>query len=196
MQFNRNKKEAYKMKKLKYLLFTILIIALGGCASGAKKEKMAYLSSDKQYSYDSTIKKNVGLSSVSGGEKTNPLWTSEISNEAFTGAVKLSLESQGLLSENGRYKLEVSLLKVDQPAFGLDMTVTTSVKYVLTDSKNNTTLIDATIDAPYTATFSDAFAGMVRLQLANEGSGKKNIQGLLVKLSTLKIDVSEISIAR
>jgi hypothetical protein len=184
------------MTTFRVLTITALIIILGGCASGAKKENMDFLSTEKQYSYDDALKNDVGLSSVSGGEDTNPLWTSEISNEDFTGAVRMSLKSQGLLSPKGRYTLKVNLIKVDQPLFGLDLTVTTHVKYILTDSKNNTVLVDETVDAPYTATFSDSMIAMTRLQLANEGSGKLNIQGLLEKLSALKIDANEISLAK
>ncbi len=62
-------------------------------------------------------------------KKTNPLWTSEISSEAFSGAVRGSLQAQGLLSDDGRYKLVVNMLKVDQPIFGLDFEVTTHVQY-------------------------------------------------------------------
>ena len=36
-----------------------------------------------------------------------------------------------------------------------------------------------TIKSPYTATIGDAFVGMTRLTLANEGSAKENIYKLL-----------------
>ena len=169
------------------------ILYLSGCASGAKMENMIYQGGQKIYSDE--LNESLEVSNVSGGQKTNPAWTSEISSEAFSGAVKKSLLAQGLLSDNGRYKLTVKMLKVDQPIFGLDLEVTTHVQYTLLDSKENLTVFDETIIAPHTATFSDAFAAVKRLRLANEGSGKKNISVFLKKLSELKINKNEISLA-
>lgn len=135
------------------------------------------------------------LSPVTGGEETNSAWTSEISSDAFSCAVKESLLAQGLLSNKGRYKLKLEMLKVDQPMFGFDMEVTTHVQYILTDTSNNSIILNETIVAPHTATFGDAFAGVKKLRLANEGAGKKNIESLLEKLSALKINKNEISLA-
>ena len=88
------------------------------------------------------------------------------------------------------------MVEIDQPSFGFDMTVTTHVRYVLTDTTINSVIYDEIIVAPHTATVGDAFAGVKRLRLANEGSGKKNIEGLLEKLSKLKINKNEISVVQ
>ncbi|KEF31298.1 hypothetical protein D777_01647 [Marinobacter nitratireducens] len=169
------------------------LIYLTGCASGAQMGNMVYNGPVK--TYDTAVKNSVNVTNVSGGEETNPAWTSEISNEAFSGALKQSLRKQGLLSGNGRYKLEALLLEVDQPVFGLDFEVTTHVKYVLTDRDNNgAVVLNETIVAPYTATIGDAFAAIKRLRLANEGSGKANIEGLLEKLSELKIQPGDVTL--
>lgn len=182
------------MNKLKVISLPILVVFLFGCASGAKFENMAYTESTG-LEYDKDLKNDVALSAVEGGEKTNPLWTSEISNEAFKAAVEMSLSSQGLLSENGRYQLKVKLAEVDQPMFGLDLTVTTHVNYILIDSKTDKVIFDDIIVSPYTATIGDAFVAVQRLRLANEGSGKKNIEGLIKKLSSLNVSASEVSLA-
>ena len=146
--------------------------------------------------YDDRLKRNLGVTRVSGGNETNPAWTSEISSEAFLGAVKESLAEQGLLSEDGKYQLEVKMININQPLFGIDMTVTTHVQYSLTDTKSNSIIMDELIVAPHTATMGDAFVGVKRLRLANEGAGKKNIELFLKKLSTLKISPSEISVVK
>jgi len=182
------------MKIIKLSTIAAICVFLFGCASGAKIENMIFQGKIKQY--DANLQSEVEIASVSGGEKTNPAWTSEISNEAFLGAVKESLLKQGLLSESGKYKLQVKMQKVDQPLFGLDMTVTTHVQYVLTDATNSSIIFDEVIIAPYTATVGDAFAGIKRLRLANEGSGKKNIEGLLDKLSELEINPKEVSVVQ
>ncbi|BES70125.1 hypothetical protein RE428_11430 [Marinobacter nanhaiticus D15-8W] len=177
---------------------TIILAALAylsGCASGAKMENMVYDGPLKQY--DTHLADNMGLTKVSGGEETNPAWTSEIDDDAFSGALKESLTAQGLLSDNGRYQLEVVMVEVDQPMFGLDMAVTTHIKYILSDRENgNAVVMDETIAAQYTATLGDAFAAVKRLRLANEGSGKANITALLDKLSALQIDPGEISLTQ
>ena len=182
------------MNKLKLLSLSLAVIFLYGCASGAKFQNTAY-TEPSGLTYDEKLENNIGVFSVDGGEKTNPLWTSEISNEAFKEAVKLSLSNQGLLSENGEYQLKVKLLQVDQLLFGLDLEVTTNVNYVLTDTKTNKVVLNEVIVAPYTATMGDAFVAIKRLRLANEGSGRSNIEGFLKKLSALNISSSEVSLA-
>lgn len=180
------------MKTIKMILILTTAAYLSACASGAKIENMSYQGEVK--SYDGSFKENVGLSGVSGGKKTNPAWTSQISDEAFTGAVKSSLEAQGLLSKDGRYNLAIRMVKVKQPVFGLNFKVETHVQYTLTNSTDNSVVLNETIVAPYTATFNDAFAGVKRLRLANEGSGKKNIEKFLEKLSELKISKNQVSL--
>ena len=181
------------MNKLKIAFLCIYMISLYGCASSAKYENMAYTNSIGS-EYNKNIKKNIEVKKVQGGEETNPLWTSEIDNTAFKKAVELSLSSQGLLSENGRYQLKVILEKIDQPIFGLDMTVTVHVNYILIDSKDNKIIFDSVVVSPYTATFSDSMVGITRLRLANEGAGKSSIHKLLKKLSSLNIKTNEITI--
>ena len=58
-------------------------------------ENMIFLGDKKQYA--SELQSNVGLGNVSGGTKTNPAWTSEIANDAFTDAVKESLKALSLI---------------------------------------------------------------------------------------------------
>lgn len=183
------------MRNTRILVVLAALLYLTGCASSAKMGNMVYEGPAK--TYDTALESNVGVSNVSGGEETNPAWTSEIDNNAFAGALKQSLRKQGLLSGDGRYELEAILLEVDQPMFGLDFEVTTHVKYILTDRDNNgAVVLNETIVAPYTATIGDAFAAIKRLRLANEGSGNANIQSLLETLSELQIQPSDISLSQ
>ena len=183
------------MNYLKIALISLAIITLGGCATGAKLENMTYTDSSYfEKTFDSELKNDVQVSQVTGGEKTNPAWTSEISNDAFKGALKNSLKSQGLYSESGKYALSAQLIRVDQPLFGLDFTVTTNINYKLIDTTSNQVLINETIIAPYTATVGDAFIAIERLRLANEGSGKENIKFLMKKLNDLNISPNAIAI--
>jgi len=182
-----------KIIKLSTVLFACVL--LFGCASGAKIENMTVKPGELSSNYDKALSDGVKISDVSGGKKTNPAWTSEISSEAFSEALRESLVSENIYLSNGRYSLSAELLKVKQPVLGINMKVTTHIRYVLSDSKNNdAVLLDQTLIAPYTATIGDAFVGVQRLRLANEGSAKANIKELLKKLAELNI--SEVSISQ
>jgi hypothetical protein len=178
---------------MRLLLLVGLSGVLFGCASGAKVENMSSI--ETQHQYSAALEGNVEVNDVTGGTETNPLWTSEISNDSFKQAVKESLSSQGLFSQQGNYDLKIQLIEVDQPILGLDFTVTTHIRYVLTDKNTDTVVMDEMIVAPHTATMGDAFVAVKRLRLANEGSAKKNIEALLSKLSELNIKPSTVSLA-
>ncbi len=78
------------------------------CASGARPELMTVYPADKStVSEHSKFYKSISVDSVSGGQETNPLWTSEVSNTAFQKALKDSLRAYGMLSDsdNGKYLL-------------------------------------------------------------------------------------------
>ncbi len=182
------------MSEIRLLLITFLAALLIGCAGGATQEGMVY-QPELAPEFDPGLANAVAIDSVSGGEKTNPLWTSEISNESFAAALKATLDGLGLWSDSGRYQLRIEMQKVDQPAFGFDMTVTTQVNYQLFDSQTNTLIMDKTIIAEFTATVDDAFAGVKRLRLANEGSARKNIEDLINRLSKLNLSDADISLA-
>lgn len=173
---------------LSVLLVGAVISCSAGCATGAKRENMAYepagVASEK---YDARLRDNTSVETVRGGEETNPAWTSEIGDAEFEGALKLSLASAGMLRQGGRYGLNVELLKVEQPLFGFSTTVTTHIHYRLMDSHSRKLVYDQTLVTPYTATMSDSFFGIRRLRLANEGSAKENIKALISALEQLDL---------
>lgn len=182
------------MKALKQFFVLALSAYLFGCASPATMDNMVYRGEQKNYSPD--IKNNIVIGQVSGGKNTNPAWMSEIGNNEFQSALKESLILQGLYSDNGKYQLEVQMVKVDKPLLGFDLEVTSTIRYILSDKASKITVLDETVTASYTATVSDAFVAVKRLRLANEGSARNNIEGLLQKLSQLNIDPSAISLAK
>jgi hypothetical protein len=47
----------------------------------------------------SPLKNSVEISDVTGGKKTDPMWISEVSNEDFSSALRLSLKQHTMLSE-------------------------------------------------------------------------------------------------
>ncbi len=186
------------MRRIRALIILMGFVFLFGCASPSKMENMVLEnSSASQLTYDKNLNTNIEVGSVSGGKKTNPAWTSEIDNEAFGGALAQSLKNAGLLaSDGGKYQLEVSMLSVDQPLFGLNFKVVTKIQYKLKEISSGNIIFDEVITAEHTAKVGDAFVAVKRLRLANEGSAKENIKALLQAFSELKVDVSEVSLVQ
>ncbi|HEV2443950.1 MAG TPA: hypothetical protein VGT07_15615 [Steroidobacteraceae bacterium] len=128
---------------------------------------------------------------VTGGKETNPMWTSQISNDAYAKALSDSIQKSGLFGSvtdgGANFKLNAFLGKVDQPLFGFAMTVKMEVTYTLIDTRSGKTVWQKDIASQYTAHPSDAFAGVTRLRLANEGAARANIQQAIAEMSTLSL---------
>ncbi|MBL0125617.1 MAG: hypothetical protein IPP88_24135 [Betaproteobacteria bacterium] len=181
------------MKKL--LAAMGIVVILSGCASGAKVEGMSVFADAATVNAKTALKNNVAVKDVTGGQDTNPAWKSNIGSSDFELALESSLRSAGLLSGGkplGSHFLTVHLEKVDQPFIGLDMTVTASVNYVLSERASGKNVYSKSISLPYTAKFSDAFAGYERLRLANEGAAKVNIKQLIDDLIALKVESVQV----
>jgi hypothetical protein len=76
---------------------------------------------------------------------------------------------------------------VDQPLLGFSMTVKMEVSYALVDTQSGKTLWSKSIESEYTAKASEAFAGVKRLRLANEGAARENIQQAITVMGTLTL---------
>ena len=157
----------------------ILFIGLSACASPAMVENMVIQPQALAAPSDPTLANAVCITSVTGGEETNPLWTSEVDDASFKAALKGSLRNSGLLAIDPSscvYELEANLLGLAQPSFGFDMEVTAHVNYSLLWKSTGDAYLLETVTASHTATVGDAFAGIKRLRLANEGAVRNNIE--------------------
>lgn len=179
------------MKFGKHTLAIVTCFYLAGCASGAQVENMLYQGEAQEYAAE--IKNNVTLSSVTGGKESNPAWTYEITDGVFSSSIIQSLLNEGLYSIDGKYSLSVEMLETNKPSYSFDMTVATVVNYTLKEKSSGKVVLSKQVKAPYTATVADAFSGVERLKLANEGSGKKNIEQLMTLLSELNIDTDKVA---
>ncbi|MEA3232968.1 MAG: hypothetical protein U9Q05_14525 [Thermodesulfobacteriota bacterium] len=166
-----------------FILASILLVS--GCASPSKSVNMVpkNLNIKNQYPYSVNVE-------VGGGSKTNPLWTSQISDQAFREAITNSLTQSGIFSKvingsNADYLLEVIITNCNQPIVGFDMTVSMVTHWELTNLKTNKEIWEDFISSSYTATVGDAFAGIKRLRLANEGAARENIKEGISTLSSL-----------
>lgn len=177
-------------------LIAVLVATLTGCASSAKPVNMAVHDSQARTAvYDSGLHGNIHVSEVRGGEKTNPLWTSEIDSSDFLEALRQSLENARLLgSSSSEYSLQASLLRVEQPIFGLNFTVTAEVEYEIRNARTGSVVYREVLRTPFTASVGDAFMAVERLRIANEGAARANIRVLLERLSTLKLKPEQLTL--
>ena len=127
------------------------------------------------------LKSNVTVGSIAGGRDTDPLWKSDVSNADFRQALTLSLQQHAMLSDAGGLTLKATLMALDQPSFGISMTVTSTVNYEITDAAG-TKVFEERVVTPYTAEFSDSALGVERLRLANEGSVRANIRAFIERV--------------
>ncbi|QHS10273.1 hypothetical protein [Sinimarinibacterium sp. NLF-5-8] len=124
---------------------------------------------------------------VEGGKQTNPLWVSQVSNEAFAQALQLSLQQAGYLSgAHNQYALRATLMALDKPLIGLNMTSTAQVSYVLRDAASDQVIFNEQIVASHTATVGDAFVAAKRVRLANEGAIRANIEKFIRRLGDVR----------
>jgi len=163
-----------------------ITLLLGACAAPAERSNMTVSQiPDFGQPADASLIDGIAVGSVDGGQDTNVLGTSQVSNEDFQSALMDSLRNHGLLAEGSapRYILYAHLLDVHQPLIGLDMTVTATVNYELADAVNGQPTRETTIATDFTSPFGDAFAADERTRLANEGAIRENIRQFLVWLS-------------
>jgi hypothetical protein len=173
------------MKKI-VAIFSVVLLA--GCATPAAVEQMAVSLPITQT--NPALKNSVAVAEVTGGRDTNPMWTSQVSSDAFRRALEQSLESAGMFSKiiaGSKYQLTSDLTRLDQPMIGFDMTVGSSVRYSLIETQSRKEVYARVIQISYTAKMSDAFIGSQRLKLANEGSVKANIEAFIKDLIALKL---------
>jgi len=159
---------------------TVLLALLTGCATPAAVSNMSVYTT--QRTAPAALKKAIAVADVTGGRETNPLWISQVSSQAFRSALEDSLANAGVFERvlsASKYRLTADLNQLEQPAFGIDMTVTSSIKYTVVDTKTGKNVYSRLISAPFTAGFSDSPLGATRVRIATEGSIKKNIELLI-----------------
>ncbi len=161
-------------------------LMLGACAQPARVAEMETGPIiDSAEAIEPDLRGSISLDSVSGGERTSPGGSSEIGNAEFQRALEQSLRANDLLAADQnavKYDLSARIMNVSQPLVGGDFTVTSTVRYELRRQSAGSLVYENDVSAPYTAKFSDAFLGIERLQLANEGSARENIESFILEL--------------
>lgn len=173
---------------MRKILAVFSVVVLAGCATPAAVEQMTVSLPITQT--NPALKNSVAVADVTGGRDTNPMWTSQVSSDAFRRALEQSLESAGMFNKivaGSKYQLTADLTRLDQPMMGFDMTVGSTVRYSLIETQTRKEIYARVIQISYTAKMSDAFVGAQRLKLANEGAVKANIEAFVKDLIALKI---------
>ncbi len=174
------------MTALKSRLAALAVLAamsgLAACATPSQPISMASpIAANVAVSDGDVGYRSVTAVNVTGGRETNPLWTSQVSNEAFRTALESSLGEAGYIGAEGRQMtVSASMARLEQPLFGLDMSVTSRVRYTV--SQQGWTVFDETITASGSASPSDALIATERLRLANEASMQANIHQFLMRM--------------
>ena len=168
----------------KIILPILLISLLAGCAAPATKESMIVRPTATSTPIKAEQKGKFMVRNVGGGSVTNPMWTSQVSKEAFGAALKESLAIEGYTTDvpaEGQYKIDADLVTLKQPLFGLTFDVVSTVNYrVYKEGFEKLMPITAT----GTATTSDAFVAITRLKIANEKSLQQNITEFIKQLAS------------
>ena len=163
----------------------VTAVALVGCASPADPEAMV----PQDAKVGKTHRGSVDVTVV-GGRETNPLLASEVSNEDLQKALTAALTRYGLFSQviqnsSADYRLDVAVVDLKKPIAGFDMTVTAKLMWRLTNTHSQRVLWEDTISTPFKATVGDAFYGVHRLELANEGAIREGIKAGLEHIGTM-----------
>lgn len=173
---------------MKKILAIFSVVVLAGCATPAAVERMVVSLPITQT--NPALKNSVAVAEVTGGRDTNPMWTSQVSGDAFRRALEQSLASAGMFNKivaGSKYQLTADLTRLDQPMAGFDLTVGSTVRYSLIETRTRKEIYARVIQISYTAKMSDALIASLRLKLANEGAVKANIEAFVNDLIALNI---------
>ena len=155
------------------------LLGLGACASPARPEAMTLLPSTIEAATPGDFGyQSIRVASVQGGGDTNPMWLSNVSNIEFKKALEGSLAATGYFRADGPYSLTATMIDLQRPMAGLDLSVTSRVRYSVVDQAN-AVVFDDTVAATGTAKFGDSLLAVERLRLANEASVRENIKAFV-----------------
>lgn len=169
-------------------LLLAAIMFCAGCASAAKPEAMIAQIHLPVHKSPSNI-----VVAVIGGRETQATGASQISDEDFSHALRQSIEQSGLFAQalnegSSKYLLQAFIVKINQPMIGLSMTVSMEVDYALARTEPKQVLWQKAVSSTYTAPLSEAFVGVTRLRLANEGAARENIEQAIQEMSQLQLE--------
>ena len=173
---------------IRLLVALLLLAGLAACATPASYTSMvpelstADLGPGPAPSYRGAI--TVGAVGI--GTDTSTPWTSQVGSAEFQEALVRTLTLANLASpQDGRFRLDATLLGLSRPFAGFAMTVTASVAYRLTDAATGAVVYQETRTSLGTASLNDAITNVNRLRMADERALRANIRKLIEDLYAL-----------
>lgn len=169
-----------------WALFSGLLVLLG--SDGASFAAMS----------GTPLSDNVGIADVSGGEKSNPHWQTEIGNEDFRVALRRALDSAGFLERarnEGRFSLKVVLESSDQNAPDSGQGTTTRVRYTLIDKGTGKELYEESIASRHAMDAWDSIMRPRKLRREGEEAARANSRRLAERLSQLSLPQKAVSLS-
>ena len=136
------------------------------------------------------LRDNVGVTQVEGGDAANPRWGLEVGNEEFRGALRHSLDAAGLLERargEGRYQVSATIVSGDLPSVGVSLTVTTNVRYTLTDRESGDEVFRESLAVGFTTDPWDSILNVKRLQSASRGAVRASANKLAEALARMNV---------
>lgn len=164
------------------MLALALLPVLAGCAQPSDPVAMT-VRPLAGHAPPPALRDAIGVGAVTGGQTTNPLWTSQVSSADFAEALRQSLAAHAMLDLQGRrMRLDATMLSLNQPMVGLDMEVSAAIHYRVVDVATGRTVFERPIAASFTAAFTSHLYAVERLRLANEGAIRANIAAFIAAL--------------
>lgn len=160
-----------------------LLIALAGCASPTKPAAMKVDQLNLTNRFDKTV-----AVQTNGGQPTDPMWTSKVSDADLAQAITESLRANGLFSavvslNESDYVLNATIVNIDQPLVGFTMSVGVEIVWSLTPKGQTKPVWEHSVSTRAQKTTGDAFVGVTRLRMATEAATQENIRKALTLLS-------------
>jgi hypothetical protein len=176
-----------QLSTYRWPLLLVCAALLGGCATGASHDAMVPtgITAANKHPQSVTVE-------VTGGQETDALGKSQVSNESFAQALEQAITQSQTFSRvikgSGQdYRLSVVIAGLQQPSFGFSFTVKMEAGWTLKRADTGAVVWQESIRSEHTAGGGDAFAGVVRLRMATEGAARNNISQGLGRISQLKL---------
>ncbi|MDB6166533.1 MAG: hypothetical protein JWQ83_1673 [Lacunisphaera sp.] len=176
------------LQNLLILLLALAGLLAGGCATPAQSNAMVPTALGAITSHHGSITVN-----VTGGSATSAAGASQISNADFASALSQSIQQSKLFTTllpagpATDYHLEVTIVRLQQPMFGLSMTATFETNWTLSSLSDKAIVWRKAITTSHTVGAGEALAGVTRLRLATEGAARDNIQNAITQISALPL---------
>lgn len=179
-------REGDSMKRFLSIAAALLTAAglLSACASASRSTAMvAPVTADTLIDASSPLHKSVLVRNVTGGEETNILLQSKVSNADFRTALETSLDLTTMLTTaaNAKFLIDAQIISLEQPQLAINLQVITTTRYTVR-SFDDRVVFDEEIKTTYKEQFLNSLVRAERQRLANEGSVKANIAEFIKKL--------------